>query len=129
MQLDHFEHRRDVVLGHRLRHTAGARVAITGKRPHRPRHSRALLVRFTGHDRSDRAAERAAFDAIVAEAVAHDERAEIGVAQSERAENMRVLRDLFDRITGVIDDDFLRGDEDAHRGFESLDIEVAVRAS
>ena len=41
----------------------------------------------------------------------------------------RVFRDLLDRITGVIDDDFLRGDEDAHRGLEALDIERAVLAS
>ena len=65
---------------------------------------------------------------IIAVAVAHDERAEVGVAEAEGAENVGVLRDLLDRIAGVIDEDFLRGDEDAHRRFESLDIERAVRA-
>ena len=40
---------------------------------------------------------------------------------------MRVLGNFFDRITRVIDDDFLRRDENAHCRFESLDIEVAVR--
>jgi hypothetical protein len=98
----------------------------TGERSHRFRHARALLVRFAGHDRRDRAAKRPAFHAVVAVAVAHDERAEIGVTEPERAEDVRVLRDLLDRVAGVIDDDFLRGDENAHRRFESLDIEHAV---
>ena len=40
---------------------------------------------------------------------------------------MRVLRDLLDRVTRVVDDDFLRGDEDPHRRFESLDVERAFR--
>ena len=127
MQFNHFQHRCDVVLGDRFRDTAGACVAVTGKRPDRPRQSGALLVRFTGHDGSNRAAERPAFDTIVAETVTHDERSEVGVAKSERAEDMRVLRDLLDRITGVIDDDLLRGDENADRRFETLDIEVAIR--
>ena len=41
---------------------------------------------------------------------------------------MRVLRDFFDRITRVIDDDFLRSNENAHGRFESLDIEIALRS-
>ena len=32
------------------------------------------------------------------------------VAEPEGAEDVRVFRDLFDRVAGVIDDDFLRGD-------------------
>jgi hypothetical protein len=39
---------------------------------------------------------------------------------------VRVLRDFPDGVTGVIDDDFLRGDENPHRGFESLDIKIPV---
>src|SRR5205814_4733211 len=31
-------------------------------------------------------------------------------------------------VTGVIDDDFLRGDENPDRGFESLDIKIPVGA-
>src|SRR2546430_9093962 len=41
---------------------------------------------------------------------------------------MRVLRDFFDRITRVIDNDFLRSNENAHGGFESLDIKITVRS-
>ena len=129
MLLDHFEHRGDVVLRDRLRHAAArARRDNRGTAPSR-RHARALLIGFAGHDRGDRAAERAAFLAVVAVAVAHDERAEVRVAEAEGAEDVRVLRDLLDRVTGVIDDDFLRGDEDADGGLEALDVERAVVAS
>src|SRR5262249_49022864 len=78
-------------------------------------------------DCRDRAAERPALYAIVTETVAYDERSKIGVAKSECAENMRVLRDLFDRVTRVIDNDLLRRDEDAHRSLESLDIKLTTR--
>ena len=60
---------------------------------------------------------------VVGQAVAHDERAEVGVAEAERAEDVGVLGDFLGRIAGVIDEDFLRGDEDAHGGLEALDVE------
>ena len=87
-----------------------------------------MFVSFAGHDCSDRAAERPAFHTIVTKPVAHDERPEICVAESERAENMRVLRDFLDRVTRVVDNDLLRCDENAHRRFESIDIKVALRS-
>ena len=89
--------------------------------------SRALLVGVTGHDRGDRTSKGAAFVAVVAVAVAHDERAEIGIAEPERAEDVRVLRDLLDRVAGVIDDNFLRGNEDPHGRLEAFDVERAIR--
>src|SRR5207248_10081610 len=94
----------------------------------RPCQPCALFVRFAGHDCSDRAAERPAFHTIITEPVAHDERPEVRVAESERAENMRVLRDFLDRVTRVIDYDLLRCDENARRRFESIDIKVALRS-
>ena len=130
MLLDHFEHR--------TRRCPSRPASARRWRAHRdsretapsPRAIRALsVIGFAGHDRGDRAAKRAAFVAVVAVAVAHDERAEIGIAEAERAEDVRVLGDFLDRVTGVIDDDFLRGDEDADRGLEALDIERAVLAS
>ena len=39
---------------------------------------------------------------------------------------MGVLGDLFDRVAGVIDNDFLGGDENADRGLESFHIESAI---
>src|SRR6478672_8314980 len=88
MQLNHIQHRGDVVFRDRLRHAAGPRVVITWERSHSTRQSRALFVRFAGHDRSDRAAERPALDAIVPVTVTHDQRAEVRIAKPECAENM-----------------------------------------
>ena len=88
MQLDHFQHRRDVVRSDWFRYAAGARVVIAWERSNCLRQARALLVRFASHDRGDRAAKCSAFDTVVAETVTHDERAEIRVAESERAKNM-----------------------------------------
>src|SRR5439155_14273323 len=127
MQLDHFQHRCDVVFGGWLRHAAGTRIAIAWERPYRSRQSRALFVGFAGHDGGYRAAERPAFHTVVTIPVTHDQRAEIRVTKSKRSENVRVFGDIFDGITRVIDNDFLRGDEYAHRRFESLDIKIAVR--
>ena len=100
---------------------------VTRKWSDGPRQSRALFVSFASHDGSDCTAEGPSFDAIVTETVAHDERSEVRVAEPKRAENMRVFRDLFDRITRVIDNDFLRSNENAHRRLETLDIKVALR--
>src|SRR5207247_6401085 len=120
MQLDHFLHRRDVVFRSRFCDAAATRIAIARERPHGPRHPRALLVGFAGHDRGDRTAERPAFHAVVTIAVTHDERAEIRVTESERAKDVGVLGDLLDRIASVIDDDFLRSDINADGRFEPL---------
>src|SRR5205807_7825824 len=99
MQLDHLMHRRDVILRRRLRHAAAMRVTVAGEWSHRPRDPGALLVRFAGHNRSDGAANGAAFHAVVTVPVTHDERAEIGVAKSERAEDVGVLGYFLDRVT------------------------------
>src|SRR5689334_2058663 len=115
MEIDHFQHRCDVTFGHRLWNTSAMGVSVTGERPQHFGHSRALFISFAGHDRCDRAAKGPAFGAVVSVTVAHDERTEIGVTETESPENMRILRDLFDRITRVIDHDFLRSNEDADR--------------
>src|SRR5207247_3222434 len=120
VQLNYFHRRGDVIFGDRLWHAAGSRVVVTGERSHCLGHACTLLIRFASHDRSDRAAERAAFNAIVTVAVAHDQRAEVRVTKPERAENMRVLRDFSDRIACVAADDLLPSDENAHRRFDSL---------
>src|SRR5205814_4432124 len=56
-----------------------------------------------------------------------NERAEIGVTEPERAEDVRILRDFFDGVAGVVDNNFLRGNENAHGRFKAVDIEHAVR--
>src|SRR6185312_12918364 len=92
------------------------------------RDSRALLVGMAGHDGGQRAGEGAAFIGIIGEAVAHHERTEVRVAEAERAEDVRVLRDFLRWITGVVDQDFLGRDVNAHGGLEAFDVEFAVFA-
>ena len=128
MQLDDAEHGLDVVLRQRLGDAGATGVAIAREGPDAGGDFGALLVSVAGHDRGDGAGQRAAFVANRRQAVAHDERAEVGVAEAERAENVRVLGDFLGRIAGVVHEDFLRGDENAHRGLEALDVERAVLA-
>ena len=128
MQLDHFPHRRDVIFGDRFRHTTGVRIAVARERSNCLRQAGALLVSFAGHNGGDCSTKCPAFHAVVTITVAHDERAEVRVAESERAENMGVLRDFFDRVTRVVHDDFLGGDENAYCRLEPFDIKVAVRS-
>ena len=87
---------------------------------------RALLVGMTGHYRGDRTGERAAFVGIVRQTVTHAERAEIGKAKAKRAEDVGIFGDFLRRITGVVHENFLRSDVNAHSGLEPLDIEFAV---
>ena len=101
-------------------------VVVAGERAGRRGDLGADFVGGAGHERGDRAGQAAAFVGIVALAVAHDERAEVGVAEAERAEDVRILRDRRGGIARVIDEDFLRGDEDADGGAEALDVERAV---
>src|SRR5207237_8636404 len=107
-------------------HSAATRLPITREWPHRFRQQRALFVRFTGHDRGDGTTKRTAFHAVIAVTVAHNERAEIGVTEPERAEDVRILRDFFYGVAGVIDNNFLRGNENAHGRFKAVDMERAV---
>src|SRR4029450_5147545 len=99
MNFYHLHHACQFVPADRFRHAAGASVAITGKRPDRPSQSCALFVSFAGHDCSDRAAEGPAFETVITKTIAHYERPEVRVAESKCAENVRVFRGFFDRIT------------------------------
>src|ERR1700730_16155054 len=127
MLIDHFEHRTDIVLRNRFWNAAAARIFVTGKWSERLSHARALLVGFASQNRGDSTAESAPLHAVVAVAIAHHQRSEVGVAESERSENVRVFRNLPDWITRIIDHDLLRGAVNAHRGLESLDIDLALR--
>ena len=89
---------------------------------------RGLFVGVAGHDGGDGAGQGAAFVGIIRQAVAHNERAEIGVAKAEGAEDMGILGDLPGWIAGVIDEDFLRGDENTNGRLEPFDVEFAVVA-
>ena len=88
--------------------------------------ARGLRVRLAGEDRGDGGGVVAAVFAVVGDAAGHQQRAEVGVADAERAEGVRVLLDRLRRIRGVIDGDLLRGDDDAQRGAVGLDVEAGV---
>ena len=128
VELDDLKHGVHVVRGDGLFHAAGPGVFVAGEGPGDAGDAGALFVGVSGHDGGDRAGEGAALGAFVAVAVTHDERAEVGVAEAEGAEDVAVFRDVLGRVTGVVDEDFLRGDVNAHRGFEFLDVEGVVFA-
>ena len=128
MELDDAEHGFDVVLLERPGDVRATSVAVALERPHDAGDFRRLLVSVAGHDGRDGSGQSAACVGIVRQTVAHDERAEIGVAEAQRAKDVRVLRNPLGRIARVVHDDFLRGDVNAHRGLETFDIERAVVA-
>ena len=92
------------------------------------------MARFVGRaspsSRSgDRATECPPFDAVVTEAVAHDEQLpEVRIASPGVLRNPRVSVRFLDQIIALSTIIFLRRDENAHRRFETLDIKVALRS-
>ena len=88
MEVDHFEPRRHIIFGDRFAHATATRVPITRNWSHRLREQRTLLISFPRHHSRNRAAQRAAFYAVVAITVAHYKRSEIRVTQSERAKDV-----------------------------------------
>ena len=128
MLLNDAEHGFDVVLRQRIGHVRATRVAVTRKRADVRGNFRALLAGVAGHDGRDRAGERPAFVAVIRQTVAHAKRAEVREAEAERAEDVGIFRDVLRRVTGVVHQDFLRGDENAHGGLEPFHVKFAVFA-
>ena len=128
VRLDDVQHGFDVVLLARFGHVRTTGIAVAGECADARGELGALLVGVAGHHCRDGAGERAAFIAVVRQPVAHDERAEIGVTEAERAEDVGILGDVLRRIARVIHDDFLRGDENADGGLETFHVEFAVLA-
>ena len=90
---------------------------------------RRLAVGAAGHQRRDRGGDVAARVGVVGEAVRHQQRAEVGVAEAELAEAVGVLGDLLGRVAGEADDDLLGEEDDVDRVLEVLDVEAAVLAA
>ena len=86
-----------------------------------------LLVRLAVHDRGEGGGEVATLVAVVGQAAAHQQRAEVGVAESERPELVAVLLDLRRRVGRVVDEDLLRGQGQRGRVAIGLGIELTVR--
>ncbi len=82
------------VVAHDAEHMARIR-AVAGEGAKLLRHCRRRCVGDAGHQCGDRRSERPAFFGIVAEAGDHEQPAEIGEAQAERAVFVREPRDLF----------------------------------
>ena len=76
-------------------------------------------VRAAGHQRGDRRRRAAARVGVVRHAVAHQEGAEVRVAEAELAERARVLRDPLGRVARRADDDLLREEDDVDRVLEA----------
>ena len=70
--------------------------------------------------------EGAAGVGVVGQAAVHEQRAEVGVAEAERAVVVRVLGDLLGGVAGGVDDDFHRGGDDADGVAVGGDIELAA---
>ena len=87
-----------------------------------------LLVRLAVHDRGQRGGVVATLVRVVGQAAAHEQRAEVGVAQAERPELVAVLLDPGRRVGRVVDEDLLGRDRDLGREAIGLDVELAVGA-
>ena len=69
-------------------------------------------ISLAAHDGGEGGGEVAAGVGVIGQAEGHQQRAEVGVAEAERAVVVRVVGDLLGRIAGVVDEDLLRGDHD-----------------
>ena len=82
---------------------AGARLGDAGGLP----------VGVAAEDGGEGGGEVAAGVGVVGQAEGHEERAEVGVAEAERAIVVRVLRDHLGGVAGGVDDDLHGGGDDA----------------
>ena len=87
---------------------------------------RRLEISFAAHDGGDAGGVVASGVGVVGKSGSHEQRAEIGVAETERTIVVRVLHDRFRRVAGVVDENFLRGDGDGAGVTVGGDVEGAV---
>ena len=87
---------------------------------------RRLQVRLAAHDGGDAGGVVASGVGVVGQARGHEQRAQVGVAETERTVVVRVARDGFGRIAGVVHQDFLRGDDDGAGVAIGFDVEGSV---
>ncbi len=84
-------------------------------------------IRRTVQQGRDRATHPASLVAVVGDAVGHQQAAEIGIPQTERAEQVAVLGNVLGRITGVVDQNFLGDEVHPASRLEPLGVERAIR--
>ena len=85
-----------------------------------------MPVGVAAEDGGEGAGEVAAGVGVVGQTEGHEERAEVGVAEAERAVVVRVLRDHLGGVAGGVDDDLHRGGDDADGVAVGGDIELAA---
>ena len=87
-----------------------------------------LAVGLAVHDRGQGGSEVPALVGVIGQAAAHEERAEVRVAQPEGPELVGVLLDAGRRVGRVVDEDLLGGQGQGRRIAIVLDVELAVLA-
>ena len=85
-----------------------------------------LPVGVAAEDGGEGGGEVAAGVGVVGQTEGHEERAEVGVAEAERAIVVRVLRDHLGGVAGGVDDDLHRGGDDADGVAVGGDVELAA---
>ena len=98
----------------------------SGERTHPRRRAGRGRVRMTGQERRDRRRPGAPGAGVVGQPEGHQQRTEVGIAETELAEGVGVLGDLLGRVVGSSDEDLLGREDDLHRVSEGIDVE-AVR--
>ena len=71
-----------------------------------------LQISLAGHDGGERGGKVAAGIGVVGQSEGHQQRAEVGIAQAQRAIVVRVARDDFGGVAGVVDQDLHGRDDD-----------------
>ena len=87
-----------------------------------------LPVRITTKDRGERSREVSTSVGVIRKTERHQQRAEIGVTEAERAIVVRVLRDHLGGVAGGVDDDLHRSRDDADRVTVAGNVELASRS-
>jgi hypothetical protein len=85
-----------------------------------------LPVGVAAEDGGEGGGEVAAGVGVVGQAEGHEQRAEVGVAEAERAVVVRVLGDHLGGVAGVVDDDLHRGGDDGDGVAIGGDVELAA---
>ena len=85
-----------------------------------------LGVGVAAEDGGERGGVGAAGVGVVGQAAVHEQRAEVGVAEAERAVVVGVLGDLLGGVAGCVDDDFHRGGDDGDGVAVGGDVELAA---
>ena len=88
--------------------------------------SRGLEIGLAAHDCGDAGGVVAAGVGVVGQTACHQQCAEVGVSQAQRTIVVGIPADHFRGISGVVDQDFLRGDDHVHGMTVGFDVESAV---